>query len=207
MPMTRNRARSDRQADIPASDNADNPAQIEDDDLCPICHLLVCYPVTTTCNHTMCNSCMAHWADVSVTMAMTTVDINEALTSSNISPTQIEARCPMCRTQTTADPNSELEGSLRTKYGDAYAAREAEERAGNEDQEGSIIETLTVYIGNEHRLVGSDDEESANKHDWTFFVRPERTDLIEEVHVFLVGLDAQLSVYRTTFVYRDDLKK
>ena len=161
--------------------------EINEDDLCPICHLLVCHPVTTRCNHTMCNSCMAHWADVSISTAMMTVDINEMLTTSSIAPNQIEARCPMCRTQTTALPNGRLESTLRRKYQEAYRAREAEERAGQEDPDGTEIDTLTVYIGNTHRLVEVDDGEAANRHEWVFFVRPERADLIEEVQVFLVS--------------------
>jgi hypothetical protein len=41
-------------------------------------------------------------------------------------------------------------------------------------------------IGNKHKLLrGSED---ANQHDWTFFVRASRPELIQEVRVDLVSL-------------------
>ena len=32
---------------------------VDEDDLCPVCQLLLLKPVTTTCNHTLCESCTA----------------------------------------------------------------------------------------------------------------------------------------------------
>ena len=39
--------------------------EIDDDDLCPICQMLLHEPVTTTCRHTLCRFCMATWASTS----------------------------------------------------------------------------------------------------------------------------------------------
>jgi hypothetical protein len=73
--------------------------QVDEDDICAICHLLLYKPVTTRCNHTLCEPCMSHWADVSVTTQMTTVGLEDEPVS--LLPTDIETRCPMCRTSTT----------------------------------------------------------------------------------------------------------
>jgi hypothetical protein len=50
---------------------------VQEDDMCPICRLLLYNLVTTTCNHTLCRFCMAQWASVSVSLAepMTVVDV------------------------------------------------------------------------------------------------------------------------------------
>lgn len=171
----------------PKSDGA-SARQGEDidlDDQCPICHLLLYRPVRTRCNHTLCESCMAHWADVSITSQMTTVGLDDRAVV--LLPNEIETRCPMCRTPTTASLDTGREMALRQSYPVLYQSREAESRTVREDDFGSSIETLTVYIGNEHSLIRTEGE-SNNKHHWKFFVRPSRTDLIEEVQIFLVRL-------------------
>jgi serine/threonine protein kinase len=52
---------------------------------------------------------------------------------------------------------------------------------------GTPTEMFTIYIGNTHRngdlKPGSDEE-----HFWTFWVRPSRHDIVERVHMFLVGI-------------------
>src|SRR4051812_43693910 len=73
---------------------------IEPDDICPVCQLLLYRPVVTRCNHTLCESCMAQWAEVSATSQMVIVDLDEQPT--NFDPVQVEAKCPMCRTLTSA---------------------------------------------------------------------------------------------------------
>jgi hypothetical protein len=160
--------------------------EIEEDDMCAICHQLLYKPVTTRCHHTLCESCMAHWADVSVTMQMTTVGLDDE--PMVLLPNDIETRCPMCRTSTTASLNELRELDLQARYPETYKVREVEVREENEDETGASIETLTVYIGNTHREARVEDPESHNKHEWKFFVRPSRTDMIEEVHIFLVRL-------------------
>lgn len=110
---------------------------------------------------------------------MTIVDVDEEPVAFN-PVTELEARCPMCRTQTTASLDNDRSLQLRTKYPKSWRERKSEEEE-NEGAEGSI-QTLTVYIGNRHQRVSSDD---ANKHEWTFFVKPSRRDIIEEVQIQL----------------------
>ncbi len=77
----------------------DEQEDVDEDDLCPICRLLLFNPVTTQCNHTLCGSCMAQWADVSVAMPnMTIVSIDEEPQNFDAA-TGLEANCPMCRTR------------------------------------------------------------------------------------------------------------
>jgi YEATS family len=194
---------SEFESDAPSSSSQEQKPdaeedEVDEDDLCAICHLLICRPVTTTCKHTLCRSCMVHWADVSISVAMTTVGINETWTPPSPSANQIEVRCPMCRTQTTARFDPEIEAKLIRKYPKTYWAREAEERAEKQDTAGAVIETLTLCIGNSHHLVRVENPESQLKHQWTFFVRPERTDLIEEVQIFLVSFEQILQVLIAT---------
>src|SRR4051794_5165143 len=90
----------------PESGQHGGTAELEDvdlDDLCPICHLLLYRPVTTRCRHTLCESCMAHWADVSLTSSITIVSLDEQPISTDTN--EVEAKCPMCRTLTTTAPN------------------------------------------------------------------------------------------------------
>lgn len=159
--------------------------EIDHDDLCAICHLLLYRPVTTRCGHTLCESCMAHWADVSISSQMTTVGLDDE-PDLVLLPNDLETNCPMCRTSTTATLNANRDAALRRQYPRAYEVRKAEELATDEDESAASIETLTLYIGNTHRLIEPEDPGSGNKHEWKFFVRPSRTDLIEEVHIFLV---------------------
>lgn len=156
---------------------------IEHDDICPICQLLLYRPVRTRCNHTLCESCMAHWADVSITTQMTTVGLDDRAVI--LLPNEIETKCPMCRTLTTAKIDPKRESKLQEQYPITYQERQIEHRTTVDDGSTSRVETLTVYIGNEHSLVRTEDG-SNNKHQWNFFVRPSRSDLLEEVQIFLV---------------------
>lgn len=156
---------------------------IEDDDICPICVCLLYRPVRTTCGHTMCADCMAIWAEVSINRQMEIVGLDDA--PMTLLPSEIQSACPMCRTLTRATADSRREGDVREKYPRTYRDREVEERTAADD-DSETIETLTLYIGNSHSQIRSD-AESKNTHNWTFFVRPSRTDLIEEVQIFLVS--------------------
>lgn len=157
------------------------------DDTCPICHGLLYKPVKTRCNHTMCESCMNLWAEISINQEMAVVGLeDEPIT---LHPSQMEIKCPMCRTLSTGVLDQDREALLRATYPQTYALREKEEQTRTEDDFADSVETLTLYIGNTHQLVKQDSEQSRNKHGWTFFVRPSRTDLIEEVHIFLVRVE------------------
>lgn len=170
------------QDDVHAN-NRDETEQIDADDQCPICHLLLYRPVVTQCNHAMCESCMAHWADVSVTSQMKIVDVDEE--PSEFNPVSgVEAKCPMCRTATSASLNEARSEQLRVRYPSIWEERRVEEE-GDLSRNAAEIQTITVYIGNRHTLVR--DAEDANVHEWTFFVRPSRTDIIEEVQILLVS--------------------
>lgn len=162
--------------------NVDDEA-INEDDLCPICQLLLCNPVTTQCRHTLCKSCMETWADVSVTLSTKIVRVDEEASAFDAA-TGLEARCPMCRAQTSASLDEKRTQALRLKYERAYAEREAEE--AQDDEAGEGIQTITVMIGNRHEHVEPlEGEDTANRHLWTFFVKPDRTDIIEEVQMGL----------------------
>jgi hypothetical protein len=52
----------------------------------------------------------------------------------------------------------------------------------------SFIDTLTLDIGNTHRLIQPRNPTSSNEHEWTFFVRPSRVDIIEKVQIILVSI-------------------
>lgn len=126
---------------------------------------------------------MATWADVSIANQMQIVDVDEEPVHFD-AVSGLEAKCPMCRTQTTASLNEALGRDLTSKYPRAYAEREFEENETSSNNENSEIQTLTLYIGNRHRLI-EPYTASANKHEWTFFVKPSRAGIIEEVHINL----------------------
>ncbi|KAJ4359295.1 hypothetical protein N0V95_002306 [Ascochyta clinopodiicola] len=131
---------------------------------------------------------MAQWADASTTSQIehSSWDVDLRDFDENYDPTyDLEANCPMCRTHTTAAPDELLARRLQQRYPKTYAERwmeEEVERGSRVGQDG--VEGIMILIGNKHRLVrGSED---ANQHDWTFFVRTSRPDLVEEVRVELV---------------------
>jgi hypothetical protein len=188
--MPRKTSRIEKAITNAESEGEEEEEVIDHDDLCPICQLLLYRPVRTRCNHRLCESCMAQWADVSITNQMTTVDLDDEEHAISFLPHEIETKCPMCRTLTTAVFDPEVESRLKELYPSSYQIRKDEQdRSQGDDGDGdpaSSIETLTVYIGNEHELIRAENE-SNNRHSWKFFVRPSRTDVIEEVQVFLVG--------------------
>lgn len=169
--------------DQPPPSSSKPDIHIDQDDICPICQLLLYRPVKTRCNHTLCESCMAHWADVSITTQMTTVGLDDRAVL--LLPNEIETKCPMCRTLTTATFDSVRESNLAARYPLTYEERKIEDRTAEDDDSTSRTETLTVYIGNEHSMVRTEDDNN-NKHQWNFFIRPSRSDLFEEVQIFLV---------------------
>ncbi|RYO73588.1 hypothetical protein DL764_010552 [Monosporascus ibericus] len=156
---------------------------VHEDDICPICQLLLYNPVTTTCNHTLCRFCMATWASVSLTEPMTIVDVDEEPVAFD-PVSELQARCPMCRTLASASLNVSRAEELKEKYPRTWAVREADGESDLADGEG--IQTVTIYIGNRHEWVAPrPDDLTQNQHRWTFFVKSSRTDIIEEVHILL----------------------
>lgn len=135
---------------------------------------------------------MAQWADASNTTEITdiehsSVDVGLANFDPNYDPTyDLEANCPMCRTHTTAAPDTELAKRLESKYPVTYAERRLEEdvdRGSRVGQNG--VEGMMILIGNTHKLI--QDTGDANEHDWTFFVRTSRPDLVKAVRIDLVS--------------------
>lgn len=183
---------------VTSRSTSDQEAIVEDD-ICAICQLLLCRPVTTSCNHTLCESCMATWADVSISTQMEIVDVDDETTAFD-AVTGLEARCPMCRTKTSAVINEERLAGLRTKYPSTYAEREIEEGESTVDTVNGEVQTLVLHIGNRHVLKGLPGEDG-NIHEWTFFVRPSRVDIIEEVHIHLHPTFRPRTVIRTRSPY------
>lgn len=128
------------------------------------------------------HACMAHWTDVSVTSQMSIVDVDEEPVAFD-AVAGLEAKCPMCRQQTSAALDAARGNHLDTAYPRTARRRRVEEENDtlSEGREGGI-QTMTVYIGNRHHQIEASD---ANQHDWTFFVRPSRPEMIEEVHIDL----------------------
>ncbi|EUC46308.1 hypothetical protein COCMIDRAFT_93184 [Bipolaris oryzae ATCC 44560] len=163
------------------------PEDVAHDHLCPICQLLLYTPVKTQCNHLLCASCMAQWADASSTNQIehSSLDVHLADFDPNYDPSyDLEANCPMCRTHTTASPDKPLARQLEAMYPVTYAERRVEEevdRGSRIGQDG--VEGVMILIGNKHRLIRN--PVSANEHLWTFFVRTSRPELIKEVHIYL----------------------
>lgn len=181
----------------PVDDSEEPTEDIDDDDLCPICQLLLHEPVTTTCRHTLCNFCMATWASTSLAAPMTIVDVDEEPV--DFDPvSELEARCPMCRTLTTAQPDAQRDQTLKHKYPRACARRDREAATEQATDSTAGLQTLTVHIGNRHTLVPAAPGDLAeNQHEWTFFVKPSRIDIVEEIHIHLHPTFRQNHIIRT----------
>lgn len=114
----------------------------------------------------------------------------------------LEARCPMCRTMTSALPDAQRDETLRSKYPETWTQRQREAAAEQNTESPESIQTITVHIGNRHTLVPSRANELAeNQHEWTFFVKPSRTDIIKEVHIHLHPTFRQNHIVKTRAPY------
>jgi hypothetical protein len=156
-----------------------------------VCHCLLCSPVRTTCAHILCRACMAQWASASQTVPMrpSSLDLDLRDFDPHYDPTEdpaddLEARCPMCRTPTIAHPDVALARALDAKYPQTSAERRTEVAAARAPSSGEGVENVAILIGNRHQLVGGADG-PGNKHDWTFFVRLSRPDLVSHIKVDL----------------------
>jgi hypothetical protein len=133
---------------------------------------------------------MAQWADASSTNEIEASSFDVELTDFDPSydPSyDLAANCPMCRTKTTAMPDALLATELEWKYPATYAERRVEEevqKGARIGQDG--VEGVMILIGNKHKLVRNPGD--ANQHDWTFFVRTSRPELVKEVRIDLVSL-------------------
>lgn len=132
---------------------------------------------------------MAQWADASSTSQIehSSLDVELEDFDPTYDPTyDLEAGCPMCRTHTTALPDATLADQLATKYPATYAQRKVEEEIERGSRVGvDGVEGIMILIGNRHKLLrGAEDD---NEHDWTFFVRTSRPELVKEVRIDLVS--------------------
>lgn len=156
--------------------------KIHEDDICPVCQNLICIPVTTRCGHTLCQTCLRTWAELSLTTPLSLISVEDPTFDLDAESTMLEARCPMCRANTSATPDEGRANQLRSRYPTTYAERLAEENI--EVVRDENVQPMTIYIGNRHELKQPPDD-SQNQHQWTFFIKPSRTDIIEEIHVWL----------------------
>jgi hypothetical protein len=115
---------------------------------------------------------MSQWADISLSQFRPV-----PLSDSSPHWSETPVKCPLCRTSTTSTPHPTRDLLLRSKYPETYRARQLE------DSEPDELMTLALCVGNTHHQKNPGDEE----HEWTFFVRPERTDFIDEVQINLVS--------------------
>ena len=131
---------------------------------------------------------MAQWADASTltTIIPSPLDLNLSAFDPHYDPTpDLEVGCPMCRTLTTGVLDMDLVAALEERYPDTYKERREEEMEAKGERIGEDgVEGLMILIGNRHRLERGVDE-GPNKHDWTFFVRISRPDIVKEVRVNL----------------------
>lgn len=130
----------------------------------------------------------AQWSDASKTNQIehSSLDVNLADFDPTYDPSYDleDFKCPMCRTSTTASLDKKLAKRLKATYPKTYEERQEEEeidRGSRESQDGMF--GVMILIGNKHRLCRS--PEGPNQHDWTFFVRISRRDLVKEVHINL----------------------
>ena len=129
---------------------------------------------------------MSHWATASTTTPVHPSPLSLDLHTFDPTydpATSLEATCPMCRTPTTAHPDASLAHILAAKYPLTYAQR-AEEDAAQNPSDTASTETVVILLGNRHALVTGEDG-AGNKHDWTFFVRFSRPELVSYVRVNL----------------------
>lgn len=98
----------------------------------------------------------------------------------------LDASCPMCRTKTSAVYNPGFAANIRARYPVTYAQREKEERENEGITEPATSEVFDVelLVGNKHKIDNTRSE-NGNRHDWVFFVKPQRSDFIKEVDIHL----------------------
>lgn len=153
---------------------------VDSEYICPICKLLLLDPVTTSCGHTMCDSCLLE--DNRINMTIVPID-SEGEPEGDAATENFQGiqYCPSCRkvgdqasSAPFVSPNYSLTQGLRSKYPRQYAQRTADLHAASEN-----VQNLIINIGNWHELVDT------HHHRWTFFVKPSRTDIIKEIHLYL----------------------
>lgn len=153
---------------------------LDAEEICSACGQLLIDPVTTVCSHSICETCMVADDKIHMTIVPITGEGDaEGLASSwNF---ELFNRCPACgeRGGTVqgapfAPPNKVLRRRLQTQRPALYAQRVHSLKQSRED-----VQTMTIHVGNWHKSDGP------KRHQWTFFVRPSRTDMIDHVKLHL----------------------
>lgn len=151
----------------------------DEDVKCPICHHLLHDPVTTECGHTTCNACLAMWIAHSMTErqridASFTVQTEYMLNG-------LSVKCPLCRAETTASPDTQRQNQLQRIYSAAY-------QQFNIENATQTVQDVFIHIGNKHKIVPpsiSPFTGMARTHFWVFFLTTSRPDIIESVDLIL----------------------
>jgi hypothetical protein len=150
---------------------------VSDRDLCLMCSELLLDPVTTSCHHTLCESCIV--TDEGINMVIVPLE-SRGEAGGDAASTNYRAlqRCPLCGTvgmhRLLAMPDISLTEDLRSRYPQTYARRTSEKMQMRAD-----MQTMIIHTGNWHELRGP------HRHDWTFFVKLSQTYIVEEVQMDL----------------------
>lgn len=159
------------------------------DDMCPICTDFLHTPIVTECRHTFCQSCF-RWADVSVSSSqLAPLSTLAAYQIQHDSKWAKVILCPICGTMSESALDLDHQHEIQNKH--PFCWRYATWRTPeiHPSQKFPALEFMALTIGNTHKLTkltGRDDPLSPhNRHDWTFYVRPSQSDLIENVRIFL----------------------
>lgn len=143
--------------------------------LCSKCQQVLFQPTSSTCNHTFCASCMLEPGNVDLVMVFQPLQLGgKGLGQALIENFGKTYSCPVCRTQAGFWRDDICDTQLQFTRPQEHAHRA--ELGTAADAAAGII---TITIGNWHELV------QTLHHRWSFFVKPDRTDIIKEVHMHL----------------------
>lgn len=142
---------------------------------CPVCESFMIDPVSTSCGHTLCDSCVSGQAQDKFMFLFEPLDSKgKPEGDAAVRNFGYNWRCPVCGTQAYVWYNSLLAQQLQREFPATHLQRSAEVNMAMGDSE-----LINISIGNWHELVGQ------GAHRWTFFVKPSRTDIVDMVYIQL----------------------
>jgi hypothetical protein len=148
---------------------------VHEDELCPKCKNIPLEPITSTCGHSFCATCMADSENKALVLVFEPLELDgHARGEAMIENFGRPHPCPVCGVLARFYHDIAREKQLQQAWPLASADR-AEHGSISNDVAGII----TITMGNWHELVAE------HKHHWSFFVKPNRTDVISEVHFHL----------------------
>lgn len=151
----------------------------DEDDKCPICHCLLHNPVSTECGHTTCNVCLVMWITHSMAQPQH-IDASFTIQKENMI-NGLDLKCPLCRAETRALPDSRRRSLLQAKYTVAYEQFSLETAA-------RTVQDVFIQMGNKHKNVPpsiSPLSGMTRTHYWVFFLTSSRPDIIQSVDLIL----------------------